>query len=417
MKITYLHQYFNTTSMSGGTRSFEMARRLVAMGHEVNMVTSWREVDTHKDWFSTIEEGIHVHWLPVPYANSMGFISRIWAFITFAIRSSQRAASLEADIVFASSTPLTISLPAIYTAYTRHVPMVFEVRDLWPQMPIAMGVLRSPLLIRAARELEKLVYRSAFAVVALSPGMKEGIISAGVPSSKIAVIPNSCDIAAFAYDLISVREFFSNRPWLNEKPLLIYAGTFGRVNNLSYAVSLAYELLKSGSNVQLLLVGDGAEFNLVKQRADEYGVLNVNLFIEPAIKKADVPALLHASSVASNLVIDLPEARVNSANKFFDTLAAGKPIFLNHGGWMHDLVSTHKCGIAAWGLPLSQVAQEIDSCLNDTTWLKAAGCASMSLAEKYFDRDILVCQLEQVLNAAVSESSLPVSSIAPGVYE
>ena len=71
MKIIYLHQYFNTPQSSGGTRSYEMARRFVAQGHDVHVVTSWRGDTDHKSWFETEEDGVRVHWLPVPYSNHM----------------------------------------------------------------------------------------------------------------------------------------------------------------------------------------------------------------------------------------------------------------------------------------------------------------------------------------------------------
>ena len=130
MKITYFHQYFVTPDMPGGTRSYEFARRLVDMGHEVNMITTWREPDHRKHWFETEESGIRVHWLPLPYSNYMSYGERIKSFMIYAWCSAQKAASLETDIVFATSTPLTIALPAIYTARKKKVPMVFEVRDL-----------------------------------------------------------------------------------------------------------------------------------------------------------------------------------------------------------------------------------------------------------------------------------------------
>jgi len=227
MRITYLHQYFNIPAMPGGTRSYKMARRLVAMGHEVNMVTSWREADGRKGWFVTDEPGIKVHWLPVQYSNRMGFGERIRAFFQFALRSAQRAAALDAEIVFATSTPLTIALPAVYAARRRKVPMVFEVRDLWPEMPIAMGALKSPLQIRAARALETWAYRHAVAVVALSPGMKQGVVDTGYPAGQVAVLPNSSDNQKFAFDAEAAQRFRDARPWLGDKPLLIYAGTPG----------------------------------------------------------------------------------------------------------------------------------------------------------------------------------------------
>ena len=130
--------------MSGGTRSYEFARRLVSMGHQVNMITSWRDPDGRNSWFSTNEDGINVHWLPVPYSNSMSYSQRLFSFFRFAILSARKAASLPADVVFATSTPLTIVLPAFYASRCQSVPMVFEVRDLWPELPIAMGALRNP---------------------------------------------------------------------------------------------------------------------------------------------------------------------------------------------------------------------------------------------------------------------------------
>jgi len=416
MKITYLHQYFNTPDMPGGTRSYEMARRLVAMGHEVNMVTSWREADGRKGWFVTDEAGIKVHWLPVPYSNRMGFGERIRAFFQFALRSAQRAAELDADIVFASSTPLTIALPAVYAARRRKVPMVFEVRDLWPEMPIAMGALKNPLQIRGAFALESWAYRHAAAVVALSPGMKQGVVDTGYPARQVAVIPNSSDNQEFASNEEAAQRFRTARSWLSDKPLLIYAGTFGRVNGVGYAVELAKALLALGSDSRLLLVGDGAERDIVMQQARAAGVYEQNLFFETKITKREIPALFSAATMASSLFIDLPEMRVNSANKFFDTLAAGKPIFLNYGGWMHDLVTTHGCGIAAWGWSIEEVAQELHQRLHDLDWLQKAGAAALHLAETHFDRDVLAFQLEQVLSAAVNGKSDKAKAIAPGFY-
>lgn len=416
MRITYLHQYFNTLSMSGGTRSFEMARRLVAMGHEVNMVTSWREGDGSEDCFVTDEAGIRVHWLPVPYSNHMGYGERIRAFFRFALRSAQRAAALEADVVFATSTPLTIALPAVYASRRRKVPMVLEVRDLWPEMPIAMGTLRGPLRIRAARALESWAYRHAAAVIALSPGMKQGVVDVGYPSSQVAVIPNSSDNDEFAFDAESARCFRAARSWLGDKPLLVYAGTFGRVNGVGYAVDLAKALLALGTDIRLLLVGDGAERGAVLEQARAAGVYQQNLFIETKMTKRDIPALFSAATMASSLFIDLPEMRVNSANKFFDTLAAGKPIFLNYGGWMHELVTAYGCGVAAWGRSIEEVAQELHQQLHDPDWLDKAGVASRHLAEAHFSRDVHARQLEQVLFAAVSGNSDRVEAVAPGVF-
>lgn len=417
MKIIYLHQYFNTPEMSGGTRSYEMARRMVATGHEVHMITSYRTQDiTTKDWFITKEAGINVHWFPVPYSNKMGFSSRIKAFLAFAFAARKKAITLDGDIVFATSTPLTIALPAVPSSRRKKIPMVFEVRDLWPEMPIAIGALKNPLLKFAAKKLERWAYFNSEAIVALSPGMKDGVVRTGYPAEKVAVIPNSSDNLEFEYSAEAAARFREEREWLSNNPLLVYTGTFGAVNGVGYMVPIAQELQKLNSDIRILLVGDGAEVKAVTDLATKAGVLGKNLFIEGKLPKKDIPALLSAADIASSLFIDLPEMRPNSANKFFDALASGTPVMLNYGGWMHDLVKANGCGLALWQRSPSEVATELDQKMHDVNWLKQAGKAARQLAEEYFDRDILANQLIQVLQAAKQKRSASASQIAPGNY-
>lgn len=403
--------------MSGGTRSYEMARRMVAAGHEVHMVTSSRDQsNTNKGWYMTEEAGIKVHWFPVPYSNHMSFFQRIKAFFSFAFAAQKKAASLQSDVVFATSTPLTIALPAVFTARKLKVPMVFEVRDLWPEMPIAMGVLNNPVLQAFAKKLEHWAYKNSAAVVALSPGMKEGVVKTGYPADQVAVIPNSSDNLEFSHNAEAAQQFRAERPWLGNSPLLVYTGTFGKVNGVGYLVELAQELKILNSKVKVLLVGDGAEKNLVISEAKAAGVFEENLFLEPSMPKKAIPALLSAATMASALFIDLPEMRRNSANKFFDALASGTPVFLNFGGWMHDLVTAHSCGVAGWQQPIKSLAQELNSKMHDAEWLNKAGHAARALAEQEFDRDKLADQLVAVLELAVEGTTTDFVNIAPGVY-
>lgn len=417
MKIIYLHQYFNTPDMSGGTRSYEMAKRMVAAGHKVHMVTSSREEEPNSSkWSTTNESGITVHWYPVLYSNHMSYAQRIKAFLSFAHAAKKKASSLQGDIVFATSTPLTIAIPAVFTARKLKVPMVFEVRDLWPEMPIAMGALNNPALQFAAKKLERWAYKNAAAVVALSPGMKQGVVNTGFPTTKVAVIPNSSDNTDFAHNEEAAVQFRAQRSWLTDDPLLVYTGTFGKVNGVGYMVQLASELKRLDSKVKILLVGDGAEKPAVISQAKAANIFEDNLFIESAMPKKEIPALLSAATMSSALFIDLPEMRPNSANKFFDALASGTPVFLNYGGWMHDLTNTHRCGITGWQQPIQRVAEQLDEKMNDDEWLKKAGLAARKLAEDEFDRDKLAEQLISVLNLTVQGKVNEVAKIAPGIY-
>jgi glycosyltransferase involved in cell wall biosynthesis len=416
MKFIYLHQYFNTPEMSGGTRSFEMARRMVAAGHEVHMITSWRDSYGDKKWFESQVAGIHVHWLPVEYSNNMSFSARIMAFFIFALRSAIKASQIRADLVFATSTPLTIALPAVFAAKKLKIPMVFEVRDLWPELPIAMGALKNPIARYFASKLESLAYKNASAVIALSPGMKEGVVRTGYASSKVAVIPNSSDIDMFQVNHDEGKLFRKKRKWLGDKPLLIYTGTFGLINGVGYLVDLAVELLRLDSDIRILAIGGGAEFDDVSQSAHDSGVLNKNLFIEDYLKKKEIPAALNAATMACALFIDKPEMRSNSANKFFDALAAGKPVMINYGGWMHKLVNTHGCGISMWQKTIEEVALELNEVTHDKYWLESASISSINLAKAYFDRDILASQLMSVLKETAEGRTEKVERLAPGIY-
>jgi glycosyltransferase involved in cell wall biosynthesis len=405
MKIVYLHQYFNTPKMPGGTRSYEMAKRLVERGHEVHVITSFRNPSKNREWVESTEDGIFVHWLPVAYANSMSYFQRTLAFFKFAFLSSSRARAVRGDIVFATSTPLTICIPAILTSKLQRIPMIFEVRDLWPELPIAMGALSSPLTRYLARCLERVAYNNSSAIVALSPGMRDGVVSAGYPSEKIHVIPNACDISLFDCDQQDVDKFRSARPWLRAHPLIVYAGTLGKINGVEYLVEIANRLKLTNPCIRILVVGDGSERRKIHSLATEYGVLGINFFMEPPLPKKDMPVLFGAATIVSSLFIDLPEMRANSANKFFDGLAAGKPILLNYGGWQSELVKSHSCGIVTWGKTLDQSAVDISTAIDDLPLLCRLGECASSLAHDKFDRNVLADEFCQVLEAEASGRS------------
>ncbi|NLY71895.1 MAG: glycosyltransferase family 4 protein, partial [Clostridiales bacterium] len=224
MRIVYLHQYFSTPEGSSGIRSYEMARRMVQAGHEVFMITSERsgKFSTKKKWYQTEEAGIKVYWTPVLYSNHMGYLQRIQAFFQYAWRAAWKAASFDADIIFATSTPLTIALPAVYASKKNKIPLVFEVRDLWPELPIAIGAIKNPLLIAVARWLERFAYRNSARVIALSPGMKAGVIKSGYPENKVSVIPNSCDLDLFDVDPNDGNFLRKQYNWLQDRPLVVY---------------------------------------------------------------------------------------------------------------------------------------------------------------------------------------------------
>jgi glycosyltransferase involved in cell wall biosynthesis len=398
VRIVYLHQYFTTPQMSGGTRSYEFARRLVDAGHDVHMITSDREGSGKS--YETVEDGIRVTWIPVAYSNHMSAADRIRAFFSFALKSARLAARSKADVIFATSTPLTIAIPGVYAKWRQGVPMVFEVRDLWPETPIGLGVLTNPALRLATKGLERFAYSQSDRIIALSEGMEAGVAQAGYPADRITVIPNASDIDRFNIDSEEGLRFRQTHSWLGDRPLLVYAGTLGYANDVSYMVRLAAATLSLDPEIRFLTVGDGKERDAVEQLARELGVLDRNFFMMPSVKKRDLPTVLSAATMASSWVRNVEAMWANSANKFFDSMAAGRPFAINHEGWQADILRSNQSGVVLSPTDYSAAAKSLVAHIRDEAWLEQARKNAFRLAESRFSRDILFQRFEHTLQAA-----------------
>lgn len=392
--------------MSGSTRSYEMGRRMVEAGHEVHMITSMRESEvTHNKWIAEEIDGIKIHWVPIAYSNEMGYLRRIYSFLKFALFAAKRAVYVGGDIIFATSTPLTICFPALFAKYKLSVPMVFEVRDLWPELPIAVGAIRSPLIIYLTKKLEKFTYKHSDAVVGLSPGMCRGIVSTGYPESKVFYIPNSADVELFGVNPAAGNKFRSKYEWLGTRPLVIYAGTLGYLNNVNYLVELAQEMLKLNPDVRFLIVGSGGEESMIREKAKKNGILGINMFMMPKMPKSDVPALFSAADICTSIFLPIEAMWNNSANKFFDALAAGKPLAINYGGWQKKLIEDHKNGIVLPSNDVIAAAKQLNTYLKDQEELTLAGKSSRNLALKDFSRDVAAKRLLALLEATARKKT------------
>lgn len=407
MRILYLYQYFVARQGHGMTRSYEFARRLIAMGHEVTVITlSGYLPEEYRGYKRTTRidiEGVPVIILPVAYSNYMSFRRRIFAFIKFALLASWICMRTQTDVIYASSGPLTIAIPAIAGKLWQRIPMVFEVRDLWPRMPIALGVLRDPVTKTIARAMEWIAYHAADRVVALSPGMARGVQERGVNETSISVIPNSCDVDLFD---VSVELGCSVRKRLElyrGEPLVVYAGSFAWMYNLSYLIDIAVQMDYVMPECRFLLIGHGAEFESLKARALQFGVLDNTVFILPPVPKTEMPAILSASTITVSITMAIEEFSDNSANKFFDSLAAGRPIAINYGGWQADLLKQTGAGIQIAADNPQLAAAQLAEFLRDPDRVTRAGQAARELAYTRFHRDRMAEKLEAVLKQAVTQ--------------
>jgi glycosyltransferase involved in cell wall biosynthesis len=350
MHVLYLHQYFKTPAGSGGIRSYQMARHLIKRGHSVTIVCGSSDrggvgLDTpfRRGVRRGIVDGIQVIEFDLAYSNYDGFLKRTWTFLRFALRSIALALTLPYDLVFATSTPLTAGIPGIVARWLRRKPFVFEVRDLWPELPRAMGVITNPIVLRLMDWLEWVSYHAATACIGLSPGIVQGIQRRGIAPDRVTMVPNGSDLDIFFPSQASVPPLPGIAP---DDLLAAFTGAHGRANGLDAVLHAAAELKRrQRHDIKLLFIGDGALKPALRARAASEGLDNC-LFLDP-VSKHDLSLLMSRVDVGLMILANVPAFYYGtSPNKFFDYIAAGLPVLNNYPGWLADLITENHCGLA-----------------------------------------------------------------------
>lgn len=392
MHILYFHQHFSTPSGSTGNRSYEMARKLLARGHTVTVVCgSYSGAVTGvttpfiKGVREGIVDGIHVVEYELAYSNKDSFFKRTLIFLKFAIRSMRFAVKTKCDLIFATSTPLTAALPGIISKWVTKKTFIFEVRDLWPELPREMGVIKNPLILGLMSLLEWMAYKSADALIALSPGIKDGILRLGISASKVTVIPNGCDIPLFEEH---------NQKWQPEGVeshhfMAVYSGTHGIANGLNIVIEAA-KILKDRNydQIRFVLVGQGKLKAALVKRATELQLDNI-VFLD-AVEKAKVSKLLSRANIGMQVLTNVPAFYFGtSPNKFFDYIASGLPVLMNYPGWLAEKIEKNQCGkVVAPDDPVAfaNCLIELD---NNRPQLIEMSKSALQLAKSEFNREYL----------------------------
>jgi glycosyltransferase involved in cell wall biosynthesis len=417
--IIYLHQYFNTRYGYTGTRSYEFARRFVQRGHRVSMITAapgrlpeeGLSLPAGRDWAVVDVEGIDVVPIHAGYSNSqaatgMGGVARMRAFLEFANLAADVGRQLPApDVVFATSTPLTIGLPGRALARRWDVPFVFEIRDVWPQALINVGALTNPLAIWWLRRMERKLYAAATHIVALSPGMKAGVMAGGVAADRITVIPNSSDLDLFHPEVDGSSQ--RARLGLGDDFAAVYFGAMGHANGLEYAVEAATVLRQRGvRGIKLVLHGDGGRRAALEQLVAQRQLDNV-VFSNPVPDKAEVARIVAACQAGLTIYAHTDTEQSWSPNKMFDALAAGKPVLVNVGGWLGDTIEKNQAGCFVDPYDPSKLADALIQLATDPALCRKLGENARRLATREFSRDALADRLEGVLRSAVELGTAP----------
>lgn len=420
MNVLYFHQHFSTPRGATGTRSYEFARHLVEAGHGVTVVCgSTRKADTglrgafRRGRRDGSVDGIRVIELDVVYSNHDGFIARTRAFLRFALGGLAIALREKCDLVFATSTPLTAGIPGIAARWLRGKPFVFEVRDLWPQLPREMGVVTNPIVLTAMDWLEWLSYHSAQRLIGLSPGIVEGIVRRGIPEDRVATIPNGSDLELFdpaRYDRASV-----SIPGVGDDDLVAaFTGAHGVANGLDAVVDAAAVLKeRSRDDIKFVFIGDGNRKRALVERARNAGLDNC-IFLDP-VPKEELARILTRVDVGLMVLADVPAFyRGTSPNKFFDYLSSGTPVLNNYPGWLADLIRAHECGAVVEPRRPEAFADALERLARSTDRRLEMGVSARDLAVRMFDRRTLADRFRKVLEAALQapREAWPVSGSA-----
>lgn len=418
MHVAYIHQHFSTKSGKTGTRSYEMSQRLIAAGHRVTMICgvydASREV-LKADAPVTEQEidGIRVLCIAEPYGNRMSFWQRVRAFGRFARAATTVVKGIDADLVFATSTPLTVGIPGMKGAQHLGVPFVFEVRDLWPDVPIAIGELKNPLLQWYARRLEHRIYRAASHIIALSPGMQQGIERTGYPADRISMIPNGCDLDLFR-PLEKPREQALADARLAGLPLeantanFVFSGAHGKANGLDSVLDAALELKRrKETGIRFVFVGEGREKARLVERSRQEGTIDFITWSD-SIPKKQLATLLPAMDVGLMILKNLPEFYYGtSPNKFFDYIASGIPVLNNYPGWLAEMIRAHDCGRV---VPPDDPRAFAEACLwfrDHRVALREMGQRGRRLGEVQFSRALLAERFVKTLESVYAKHAGP----------
>lgn len=372
-KILYLHQYFQTNASNGGTRSYEFAKYLSNNDIEVTVITGTAldvELINNEEQFTVVSTN-------TKYNNKMSKWSRILAFLHYNFKALMEGLkSKNVDIVFATSTPLTIGFPAVLISRIKRKKLIFEVRDVWPDVPIKLGYIKNKFIIRILKTFELWIYKNSEHIIVLSNGMLNNLIKKGIDPKKVTVIENMANLYLFD-DLESVKK----EELLKDKFVCIHPGTMGHVNGLDFVLDVAKETIKVDEEIIFLLIGDGKRKDQLMKRVEEEKLFNVQ--IRDSMPKSEIAMMIKAADVGIMCIDNKYKIlEDNSANKFFDFVAAGLPIVINYEGWQKEIIESENCGKSI--LNPVEMASEIIKLKNDPEQRLVMAMKSRQLAEKRY---------------------------------
>jgi len=405
MHILLIHQAFTALDEPGGTRHHEFAQYLVAHGHRVTVIASpvsyltgtpLRPPPFSEKIKGEQEEGVRVIRAYTYQALHKSFVHRVFAFASFMASSFFIGLGVKnVDVVWGTSPPIFQGFTAWLLARLKRTPFLFEVRDLWPQFAIAVGVLRNPILIKLSLWLERFLYRRADRVMVNSPGYVAHVTERGAHC--VELVPNGADPQMF--DPANTGLAFRSANHLEDKFVVLYAGAHGLSNDLGVVLEAAKMLqtVTMTPEVIVVLLGDGKEKTALQQQAENLGLANV-LFLPPLPKTEMAEALAGVDGCLA-ILKPLEEYKTTYPNKVFDYMAAGRPVILAIDGVIREVVESAECGFFAQPGDPSALAEAIRKLSANKHEARKMGLRGRKYLEDHFSRKVIAEKLISLLKS------------------
>lgn len=406
MRILFLTENYPPETNAAATRVSERAAYWIKAGHQVTVLTSapnfpggrlfdgWRN-----DWRQiSVVDGVRVVRVKTYIAPNEGFARRILDFLSFMV-SAFVAGLFEArpDVVVSTSPQFFAAVGGWALAAVRRVPFVFELGDLWPRSITAVGAMKDSPVIRAIEALELFLYRRSAAVVALTRAFKADLIARRIPAKKIAVVINGVDLPRYAP---RPRDEALETEWgLRDKFVIGYVGTHGMAHGLINVLDAALRLKDTAPHIRFLLVGNGAERQMLKDEAARRGLANV--VFGPPQPKDRMPAVWSLCDVALIHLKDSPAFAEVIPSKMFEAMGMGLPLLLvAPRGEASHIVEADRAGLFVPAADPDGLAAAARRLADDAAERKTLAAASLEAASSHTRQrqaDLFIRVLELVV--------------------
>lgn len=396
-------------------RAAELAHHWARAGHEVSILTGFPNHPTGivpPEWRPRLRRLACHEWISVKTPDSAwaqdalpaaaGFdVYRTWLwplpnrkahermrnYVSFCVSAAMRGLSLpRPDVIIATSPQLLVGLAGWWLAFVRQIPFVFEVRDLWPESLIAVGVgHEDSLLHRSLAKLAGFLYERADLVVVVTPAFRKYLIARWrVPAEKIAVVENGVEADVFRPQPEPADSALRRELAAEGKFLVCYVGTIGMAHGLETLLDAAAQLLKQRPDVLFLLVGEGAEKARIQSLAESRRLTNVRFLDQQPRER--IPAFISASDVCLVLLKKTDVFKTVIPTKMLEFMSCARPVIVGVEGQARQIVEEANSGIAIEPENACALAKAISRLSDDPALRLALGENGRRHIAKYFSR-------------------------------